>query len=737
MTRHASRSRMGVAATAIAALLWTSGAGADGASVEELLNQSVVTTASKSAETAAAAPAMSSTLTADDMDRLGIHSLDEAIDFLSVGVVTSNPLGSPDIGARGVVIPGDRGNHFLLLVNGHAVNEPLFGSAAFGRGAGIPFELIDHIEVVIGPGSVLYGSNAMLGVINVITKRAAHFDGTRLVAESEILKSYRGAVGAGYAFDLLGEPSELTVELEYYRQDGPAFDFGPQNLGLDFTNTPYRFSRDGAATGIWGGSAERSYYAEAPSGVARLIWGEWELNAAASVYKRSLPYAAVHEVWSKDFDDPNSSERDRSLWVDLRRGVSVSSLMDVSVRVYGDLHDYTSAINTSTFTSCLYPGVRTCRYTVVGLSRSLGTELQSSFDWLRTAELVTLVGVDLRVLQVAAKSDTQDYDTDDYLESSYGVIDERDVTLGVFAQQTWQPRRWLAFNGGARLDLDRRFDPVPSPRVAASVTPWPRSTLKAIYSQAFRAPSWYETAYSSDVQVGAPDLRPETVRNVEGIFEQRAGSHRIFAGAFGTWWQDLVELRVLTLEELNAAKTRGDISLRSDRASQFRNIASIEEFGFNAGFDGVLDGRLRYGASMTAALARLERDEDPEPLPVAPRAFGNAHVSYDLGGSLPNLGLAAHFLDRRPSVASRRALAEAEYAPALAEIRATVGGPAPLIPDLSYRVSANYVTADRGPYLVGPVERVETETSVIPSELNPIDRFRVTVGLSYVFGKQR
>jgi len=103
------------------------------------------------------------------------------------------------------------------------VNEALFGAARFDRGAGIPMELVDHIEVILGPGSVLYGSSAMLGVINVVTKPARTFQGTHLVVESELLKSWRAAAGGGYEFSLFGQESSVALELEYYKQDGPAF----------------------------------------------------------------------------------------------------------------------------------------------------------------------------------------------------------------------------------------------------------------------------------------------------------------------------------------------------------------------------------------------------------------------------------------------------------------------------------------------------------------------------------
>ena len=158
------RRALGVALTLFATAMRPSVARADDTSdIQALSNETVITTASKSAERGSMAPATSTLLTAEDMRRYGIHSIAEAIDFLSLGMVTSSSLRTADVGARGVLIPRDQGDHFLMLVDGHAVNEALYGAARFDRGAGIPMELVDHIEVTLGPGSVLYGSNAMLG----------------------------------------------------------------------------------------------------------------------------------------------------------------------------------------------------------------------------------------------------------------------------------------------------------------------------------------------------------------------------------------------------------------------------------------------------------------------------------------------------------------------------------------------------------------------------------------------
>ncbi len=69
-----------------------------------------------------------------------------------------------EIGARGVQIPGDYGNHLLLLVNGHVVNGAVERDGVLRPRRGDPDgAFVDHVEIIVGPGSVLYGSNAMLG----------------------------------------------------------------------------------------------------------------------------------------------------------------------------------------------------------------------------------------------------------------------------------------------------------------------------------------------------------------------------------------------------------------------------------------------------------------------------------------------------------------------------------------------------------------------------------------------
>jgi outer membrane receptor protein involved in Fe transport len=705
----------------------------DASDLEGLLEETVVETASKSATESSVAPAISTTLTAEDMRRYGIHSLDEALDFLSLGVVTSKPLSTVDVGGNGVMLTGDNGSHFLLLVNGHAVNEPLFGIARYDRGAAIPFEMIDHVEVILGPGSVLYGSNAMLGVINVITKRAKDFHGVHAVAESEIGKSYRIGVGAGYE---LGRSSELTIGLEYYRQSGPAFFFEPQDLGVDSTRgRKYQFTLNGPRDGVWGGAPGTHYGAEVPSLLARFRAGDFEVGFHVKTFKRYAPYSATRDFNAfAFFDDPNSYELDRHAWIDATYKKTLSPIVHVSIRAYSDTFDYQRYDDTSYGGSC-YFALEACRLHVTGASRWAGTEVQSSFDWLHDARLVTLLGVDGRARYTRGKYDTTDLVTGKLLASSYGVVHGDDEILGAYLQQTWQPVPWLGFNAGGRLDEDPRFRPVASPRFAASGQVWKGGTLKAIYAEAFRSPSWGETSYSSLNQIVARDLVPETVRSLTGSFEQKFGPHRALFAAFRSRWNNMIELHVLNVEEIAAAERAGELLINQGTADvQYRNVASVDTYGFNAALEGVFkESGLRYAVNVTGAQASVNEAGTPQHrLPVVPTFYGNARASYDLPGAWPTVALALHWLNRRPGDrAFDSDFPVPPYVPPQLEARATLSGPMPLLSGLSYRVSADVAVSDRAPYVIGPGQ---SGNDTPTWRLAPVDSFRTTVGLQYDVG---
>jgi outer membrane receptor protein involved in Fe transport len=726
------------------------------ADLEGALNETVVSGATKSAQLGSVAPATTTLITAEDLRRYGIHSLDEALNFLSLGMVTQNPLHAVDIGARGVLLTSDFGNHVLLLIDGHAVNEQWNGTAYFERGAAIPFELVDHIEVILGPGSVVYGSNAMLGVINVVTKRAKDHRGLHLIFQADFSSPVDSAgevrspsfkssywkdagtgakvgVGFGHTFNLGKEEAELTGQLEYYNQSGPAFTFGPQNYGLDFvTGEPKRFSADGANAGIWGGVARNSYYTHVPAGLLRLVVGDWDISLRGAAYTRSTPYINSFNTFAGDFDEPNV-ERDRFLSLDVKYKVSLSAKARLAARLYGDLYDYRQKVLSSAAEDCGDGLPDGCYLKIVGISRWAGLDIQAFYDWFGDGVWVSMVGVDGRIRDV--EGDNQERNVVTGAGGSYLTYQNFESQVGVYAQQEFNPFNWLSLNAGLRFDADQRFGSKVSPRAAAAARLWKNGTLRAIYAEAFRAPTSYETNYADYLsQISNPDLRPETVRSFELSAEQKVGSHRVLVGAFGSWWRDMVLLQTISGAAVDEAVARGDLPSGVTEARQYLNTAAIDSWGLNAGLEGSLGfGNFRYGLNLTWAHTRRSADGGKLPLAVAPHFFGNARLSYSFSEGGPTLSTAAGFFGRRPADrAFDGGFEPTPYAPAQLEWRWAFSGSArKWVPGLSYQLFFQYAFAAKAPYVVGPLQQATAEQP--SAELAPVNRLQIGLGLEQHF----
>jgi outer membrane receptor protein involved in Fe transport len=709
----------------------------DFAELRGLVEEPILSTASQALESASAAPATSTSISADDLRRFGIRSLDEAINYLALGMLTQNPLHSAEIGARGVLLTSDFGNHVLLLVNGHAMNEQFDGTAYFERGAAIPFDLIDHIEIILGPGSVLYGSNAMLGVINIITKRASEWNGVQIAAESELPISGRLALGYGHEGTLAGQPASITVALDYYRQSGPTFTFGPQNVGDDgVTMMPKKFNPAGTNAGIWGGAANQSYWTRIPAGYARMTLGHAELDVRAATYTRATPYINDFNQSLGDFNDPDSWERDRWLSADFKHHLALSSIGELKSRLYGDIYDYRQQIHSSAAEDCLDGQLNGCRREATGLSRWAGLEEQVTLDWRHDGSLVTMLGADGRIRHVGTELNIYDALTGD----SPGPIgrDRRtEGALGVYLQQTARPASNLDLNLGLRFDSDQRFGTHLSPRLAVAVRPWTGGTLKAIYSEAFRAPTLYEIAYTDPrSQVDASGLSPEVVRSVEVLLTQRWGSDRFLIGGFRSWWLGMVSLQQLSQAQIDAAIAAGKLAPGTSSAVQYQNVSAINDLGLNASYDGSrLGGRVRFGANITIADAHRDGpDGNNADLTVTPKVFGNARVSCALPPGFPVIGLAALFFgERLADRANDGGFMPTPKAPPQVEARLTLSGDVPGVAGLSYRATVDAALASHNPYVAGPVQAATPDQP--SAQLSPVDRFRVGVGLWYRFGK--
>jgi len=147
----------------------------------EELGRIRITSTSRRPEPASRAAAAVYVITREDIRRAGASSLPEALRLapgLQVARVTARDW---SITSRGFAEQSP--NKLLVLIDGRAVYSPLF-AGVFWDVQDVPLEDVDRIEVILGPGATLWGSNAVNGVINVITRPAGDSRGGLLTARA-------------------------------------------------------------------------------------------------------------------------------------------------------------------------------------------------------------------------------------------------------------------------------------------------------------------------------------------------------------------------------------------------------------------------------------------------------------------------------------------------------------------------------------------------------------------------
>jgi iron complex outermembrane receptor protein len=144
-------------------------------SLEQLGNVEVVTETKEPTEVWNT-PSAIFVLTGDDIRRSGATSIPDALRLVpGVDVARVNGDRNWSVGIRGL---GDQySKYVLVLIDGRSVYSPLFGGV-FWTIDNVMLEDIDRIEVIRGPGGTIWGTDAVNGVINIITKASAETQGT-------------------------------------------------------------------------------------------------------------------------------------------------------------------------------------------------------------------------------------------------------------------------------------------------------------------------------------------------------------------------------------------------------------------------------------------------------------------------------------------------------------------------------------------------------------------------------
>ena len=220
--------------------------------VDELFNIQV-TSVGRKAQELSKAPAAVFVLTAEEIRRSGATSIPEALQWVP-GLTVLRPDGrSWVVSARGSArLYSDK---ILVMIDGRSLFTPLF-SGVIWDAVDVPLQDIERIEIVRGPGAVMWGPNAVNGVINIITKRAQSTTGGSavLAAGNELRGStetrWGAAINDRLAYRVWGKLDYRTPAFGspgYYFFDSFTYR-APSIRNLDFADGRLGFRVDGQPT---------------------------------------------------------------------------------------------------------------------------------------------------------------------------------------------------------------------------------------------------------------------------------------------------------------------------------------------------------------------------------------------------------------------------------------------------------------------------------------------------------
>jgi outer membrane receptor for ferrienterochelin and colicins len=457
--------------------------------IEDLMEVEIQTVygASKHEQKVTEAPASVTVVTHEEIKRFGYRTLADILEGTR-SFFTTYDRNYQYVAVRGFGRPADYNNRVLILLDGHRLNENVGGGSAVGTDLCIDIDLIDHVEIIRGPGSSLYGTNAQFGVINLITKSGRDYHAVEVKGEAASFDTARGRATYGYAAD--GGP-DVLVSATGFDSDGPTLHFS------EFDDPATHFGRV-----HHDGQRYSDFFAKAS-------FGDLTFTTAHVTMEKEIPTAP----WDTVFADLRTSSHDARTLFGLSYQGKIAEDFTVSARTSYNLYDYRGwwaydlaepgdppdvAVNKDLWDGRWWVGELTfTNHLPAGHRLTWGTESQYN-----------------------QRQGQKNWDREVYLN------DKRNSwNWAVFAEDEFPILDKLLLNAGVRFDEYVHRARTTNPRLGLIYNYSDATTLKALYGTAFRAPTDYELYYQdgSVTTKASPDLRPEKMDTAELVLETSLG----------------------------------------------------------------------------------------------------------------------------------------------------------------------------------------------------------------------
>jgi iron complex outermembrane receptor protein len=470
--------------------------------LEQLMKIEIVVAGSKRAQDPRDVPSFVSVVTAAEIKEHGYRTLADVLRTLP-GFYVSNDRNYSYIGVRGFSRPGDWNSRVLLLLNGLRTNENVFDLAYIGEEFSVDVDLIERVEVIRGPSSAIYGSNAFFAVINVVTRPGSSLAGTEITTTAASFGTYSGRASYGHTF-----ANGLDFLASGTYSDGKGRNLYFPEYDAPLTNN-----------GIANGDDHEGFHKL----LVTAAKGDFSFQASNVSREKGLPTGS----YATTFNDERTRTTDglslASLSYDraLANGASFSTRLHAGRYAYDGEYAYTAFAPNKDIVTGEWWGLDIDATRKIGSRQFLtyGAEYRDNFKMLQ-----------------------KNFDPEPYV--LYSDLENRSTRWGVFAQDEIRLAQPLMLYAGLRVDRYDGFGYATSPRAALIYTPSPTTTFKLLAGRAFRAPNDYELQYT-DLSAVNSRLEPEHIETLE-LTAQRliGGGVQISASAFRNRLTDLLSRRI-------------------------------------------------------------------------------------------------------------------------------------------------------------------------------------------------
>ncbi len=430
----------------------------------------------------------------------------------SLDVVSAGGPGS----ATSIFIRGAKSEHTLVLIDGVEMNDPIATGRSFDF-ANLTVDNIERIEIIKGPQSTLYGSDAMGGVINIITKKGSGSAHVFARGEAGSFNTYRESAGVSGGFSTVNYSLSLSREDTDGISTAAAADNNTEKDGYENTTVAARL-----------GFSPLSYLS---------------LNVTGR-YTDSR-----HDIdngGGPGMDDPNNTTESKMFYFKtsaellLFNGLWENTLGFSLTDNERENNNGTDPLHPSSLTLSSFD------------SRLTKTELQST---LRLGKAGTLTA--------GVEYEEEEGESKFHSESAFGPFtsnfsNRKARNTGYYVEESLSLARRLFLTAGIRSDNHDRFGSETTYRVTAAYNLDSTGTkFKATFGTGFKAPSLFQL-YS---QYGDTRLSPETSTGWDVGVEQTLLEGRVSFGAtyFENNFDDLIDFDSATFkyQNISGADTNG------------------------------------------------------------------------------------------------------------------------------------------------------------------------------------